>query len=142
MSPPVWQIVTPMTPANWCWQRHPGIEGTDGAAVRFEPRLFFGGDFHNQIAFHPAFILDSHPVQQGRNKIPKENGDPQVMKHKSPARPRLKKDSPLPRPAGPAITIQALKQPDLKTLSPLQRQRLDTAVMLLVNHLLSASSSR
>jgi hypothetical protein len=35
-----------------------------------------------------------------------------------------------------------IQPPDLQTLSPLQRQRLDTAVMLLVNHLVSVSSSQ
>lgn len=63
------------------------------------------------------------------------------MTTESSALPRSKKRSPFPKPASPTATIQALKQPDLKTLSPLQRQRLDTAVMLLVNHLVSASSS-
>jgi hypothetical protein len=61
---------------------------------------------------------------------------------KSSTLPRSKKRNPLPKPVSSNGTIQPLKQPDLKTLSPLQRQRLDTAVMLLVNHLVSSSSSR
>jgi hypothetical protein len=37
-------------------------------------------------------------------------------------------------------SARIVRQPDLKELSPLQRQRLDAAVMMLVNYLVSASS--
>jgi hypothetical protein len=62
------------------------------------------------------------------------------MTPKSSTLPCPKQPNALPQPALPTGTIQVLKQPDLQILSPLQRQRLDTAVMLLVNHLISASS--
>jgi hypothetical protein len=62
------------------------------------------------------------------------------MPPKSSTRFRPKQPSAHPQPALPTGTIQVLKQPDLQILSPVQRQRLDTAVMLLVKHLISASS--
>ena len=37
--------------------------------------------------------------------------------------------------------IQSLNQDGVEELTPLQRQRLDAAVMMLVNYLVSASSS-
>ena len=38
-------------------------------------------------------------------------------------------------------SIQSLNQAGVEELTPLQRQRLDAAVMMLVNYLVSASSS-
>ena len=40
-----------------------------------------------------------------------------------------------------AKSIQSLNQAGVEELTPLQRQRLDAAVMMLVNYLVSASSS-
>ncbi len=40
-----------------------------------------------------------------------------------------------------AKSIQPLNQAGVEELTPLQRQRLDAAVMMLVNYLVSASSS-
>lgn len=49
---------------------------------------------------------------------------------------------PVTSPASSKInSIRIVEQPDLNELSPLQRQRLDAAVMMLVNYLVSASSS-
>jgi len=39
-----------------------------------------------------------------------------------------------------ADSIQKINQPGTEELTPLQRKRLDTAVMMLVNYLVSASS--
>jgi hypothetical protein len=98
------------------------------------------------IKLHP--ILNSYltPIlyNRGTTKFQKEMVSVKLMTIESPNLPRSKKRAPLPpvsKPASPTgDPIRNLWQPDLKTLSPLQRQRLDTAVMLLVNYLISASS--
>lgn len=48
--------------------------------------------------------------------------------------------APIPPAAPPPAKRSVTPAMDLGTLSPLQRQRLETAVMLLVNYLVSAST--
>lgn len=61
------------------------------------------------------------------------------------SRPGSKKQTSLPpvtKPASSKInSIRIVEMPELNELSPLQRQRLDAAVMMLVNYLISASRS-
>lgn len=63
-----------------------------------------------------------------------------TMKLKPAPRPSPRKshpDKPVTRRPVPPAPVPG--QPGLQDLTPLQRQRLDTAVMLLVNYLISAS---
>lgn len=104
---------------------------------------FLDVNSHNQIATHPELILDSRPVQQGQIKFAKDTRINAMTIHPSsthssnPPHP----DKPETERVPPRIaTVQIAGSSSTQDLTPLQRQRLDTAVMLLVNHLISASS--
>lgn len=67
-----------------------------------------------------------------------------IVNHMTPARsstPGVKKHSPRRKGAKPAVPKPVDRLLALGDLPPLQRRRLDAAVMMLVNYLVSASSS-
>lgn len=75
-------------------------------------------------------------------KLQMETASVNVQMSRSSGNPRAKQPVPIQPDAAPASKVNSLRptaQSNLKTLTPLQRQRLDAAVMMLVNYLMSAS---
>jgi hypothetical protein len=99
---------------------------------------------HKQIIHHNELILDSQRVKESRYDIPNtEANQTDMISRNNPSIPNAPSTTvpPSSGQSGSNTDSSAGTVPvDLQNLSPLQRQRLDAAVMMLVNYLVSASS--